>query len=519
MGPVYYVIGALLLRLTGTDDAPFAALEVLRLAGLALVPVLGWLTYRMARDLGARAGSAALASGLLVLNPTLLAAAASAQNDYLCLVVAAVAALVVLPALRRGGTRRSLVVGALVGLAVLVKVFAGALLVGFVVAELLDRRRSLRPRVLDAVAAAVGTAVVSGWWFVRNLVLYGDLTGAAAVERTGVSFDPLTRVIVAGSQRNVDDIAKVLRRESWLGKEVIGAVVPRSAEITETPAGHPVIGHTDTVVDTVLEHGAESVVFVQGAFPSSNDFRRMAWELEKHHVNMIVVPALSDVSKGRINVRPVAGLPLVYVEPSQRAVTARLLKRAFDIIVGSLIFRVLSPVMLVIALALRLHDGGPVFFRQSRVGQDGTLFTCLKFRSMVPDADTVVHTLVACNEADAVLFKMREDPRVTRPGRFMRRYSLDETPQILNVIRGHMSLVGPRPPLPSEVERYHPDVLRRLRVRPGMTGLWQVSGRSDLSWEETVRLDLYYVDNWTMLQDIVILLRTVRAVLGGRGAY
>lgn len=191
MGPVYYVIGALLLRLTGTGDAPFAALEVLRLAGLALVPVLGWLTYRLARDLGARDGSAALASGLLVLNPTLLAVAASAQNDYLCLVLAAVAALVALPALRRGGTRRSLVVGALVGLAVLVKVFAGALLVGFVVAVLLDRRRSLRPRVLDAVAAAVGTAVVSGWWFVRNLVLYGDLTGAAAVELTGVSFDPL----------------------------------------------------------------------------------------------------------------------------------------------------------------------------------------------------------------------------------------------------------------------------------------------------------------------------------------
>ena len=191
MGPVYYVIGALLLRLTGTGDAPFAALELLRLAGLALVPVLGWLTYRLARDLGARDGSAALASGLLVLNPTLLAVAASVQNDYLCLVVAAVAALVALPALRRGGTRRSLVVGALVGLAVLVKVFAGALLVGFVVAVLLDRRRSLRPRVLDAVAAAVGTAVVSGWWFVRNLVLYGDLTGAAAVERTGVAFDPL----------------------------------------------------------------------------------------------------------------------------------------------------------------------------------------------------------------------------------------------------------------------------------------------------------------------------------------
>lgn len=191
MGPVYYVIGALLLRLTRTGDAPFAALEVLRLAGLVLVPVLGWLTYRLARDLGSRDMPAVLAAGLIVLNPTLLAVAASAQNDYLCLVVATVAALLAVPALRGGGRRRALVVGALVGLAVLVKVFAGALLVGFVVAVLLDRRRPLRPRVLDAVAVTAGTAVVSGWWFVRNLFLYGDLTGAAAVERTGVAFDPL----------------------------------------------------------------------------------------------------------------------------------------------------------------------------------------------------------------------------------------------------------------------------------------------------------------------------------------
>lgn len=328
-----------------------------------------------------------------------------------------------------------------------------------------------------------------------------------------------TRVIVAGSQRNVDDIAKVLARESWLGKEVIGAVVPRTADIEATPAGYPVLGHTDTVVDTVLEHGAESVVFAQGSFPTSNDFRRMAWELEKHHVNMIVVPALSDVSKGRINVRPVAGLPLVYVEPSQRAVSARFSKRVFDIVGGSLILLLLSPVMLAIALWVKLHDRGPVLYRQMRVGKDGRLFGCLKFRSMVPDADRMLADLVDRNESDDILFKMRQDPRITRPGRVIRRYSLDELPQIVNVIRGEMSLVGPRPPIPTEVERYHPDVLRRLRVRPGMTGLWQVSGRSELSWEETVRLDLYYVDNWTMTQDLQILMRTFQAVFGGRGAY
>ena len=191
MGPVYYVLAAILLRLTGTAEQPEAGLAVLRSAGLVLVPLLGWLTYRLARTLGARELPSVVASGLVVLNPTLLAVAASAQNDYLCLVVTAAAALVALRALRVEADWAPFVAGALIGLAVLTKVFAGALLVGFVVAVLLDRRRPVRPRVLDAVAATAGLAVTSGWWFVRNLVLYGDLTGAAAVERTGLAFDPL----------------------------------------------------------------------------------------------------------------------------------------------------------------------------------------------------------------------------------------------------------------------------------------------------------------------------------------
>ncbi|QNF93450.1 glycosyltransferase family 39 protein [Janibacter sp. YB324] len=191
MGPVYYVLAALLLRLTGTAELPEAGLAVLRSAGLVLVPLLGWLTYRLARTLGARELPSVVASGLVVLNPTLLAVAASAQNDYLCLVVTAAAALVALRALRGEADGTPFVVGALVGLAVLTKVFAGALLVGFVVAVLLDGRRGVRARTVDASLAVLGTAVVSGWWFVRNLVLYGDLTGSGAVDRTGVSFDPL----------------------------------------------------------------------------------------------------------------------------------------------------------------------------------------------------------------------------------------------------------------------------------------------------------------------------------------
>jgi exopolysaccharide biosynthesis polyprenyl glycosylphosphotransferase len=194
-------------------------------------------------------------------------------------------------------------------------------------------------------------------------------------------------------------------------------------------------------------------------------------------------------------------------------------KRVFDV-VGSLgVMLLISPVLLATAIAIKLHDGGPVVFRQTRIGRDGRPFSCLKFRSMVTDAEVLRADLDVNHERSSVLFKMVDDPRVTRPGKLIRRLSIDELPQLWNVLRGQMSLVGPRPPLPHEAASYGSDMRRRLRVRPGMTGLWQVSGRSDLSWDETVRLDLFYVDNWSMVQDLNILVRTVSAVLGSRGAY
>jgi exopolysaccharide biosynthesis polyprenyl glycosylphosphotransferase len=207
------------------------------------------------------------------------------------------------------------------------------------------------------------------------------------------------------------------------------------------------------------------------------------------------------------------------VEASRAVHASHWAKRAFDV-VGSLgLMLLISPVLLATALAVKLHDGGPVLFRQTRIGRDGRPFSCLKFRSMVTDAENLRADLEVNHERSSVLFKMVNDPRVTRPGRLIRRLSIDELPQLWNVLRGQMSLVGPRPPLPHEAARYGSDMRRRLRVRPGMTGLWQVSGRSDLSWDETVRLDLFYVDNWSMVQDLNILMRTVSAVLGSRGAY
>ncbi len=328
-----------------------------------------------------------------------------------------------------------------------------------------------------------------------------------------------TRVLVAGTPMTIDDVAKVLARETTLGYSVVGAVTPRFWRERVTPAGHEIIGHSDDLVRLVTEHGASSVILAAGAFPRAADYRRVTWELANHDIEMIVVPALTDIASDRIRVQPLAGLPFVFVDPPERGSLDHLLKRGFDIIGAATALLLAAPLMLLAAWQVRRHDGGPVFFAQERVGQGGSTFDCLKFRSMVTDADEVLERIRHLDEGNGLLFKMEEDPRITPPGRWLRRYSVDELPQLINVLRGEMSLVGPRPPLPREVAEYQEDVHRRLNVRPGITGLWQVSGRSDLSWEDTVRLDLYYVDNWSLVQDLLILGRTVNAVVGGRGAY
>jgi exopolysaccharide biosynthesis polyprenyl glycosylphosphotransferase len=225
------------------------------------------------------------------------------------------------------------------------------------------------------------------------------------------------------------------------------------------------------------------------------------------------------VSSERIRVRPVAGLPLLHLDRPRSQDALRWAKRTFDIIGSATMLAIGAPLMLWAAWQIKRHDGGPVLFRQTRVGRDGDYFTCLKFRSMVLDAESALAELHGEVGYEDGLFKMQRDPRITKPGQWIRRFSIDELPQLVNVLRGHMSLVGPRPPLPLEVDRYTLMQSRRLRVRPGMTGLWQVSGRSDLSWTESIRLDLYYVDNWSMIQDLIILARTMGAVLSSRGAY
>ena len=326
-------------------------------------------------------------------------------------------------------------------------------------------------------------------------------------------------VILVGSPRQIDEVAGVLLREHWLGYEVVGAIVPPADALSVTARGIPVLGTTARAEALAREWEADVVLFAGGAVESAQEMRRVAWSLEPTGARIMLVPSLTEVASERIRVRPSAGLPLMEIDGPSTRHTSRILKRAFDLVGASVSLVLAAPVLAVAALAVKLHDGGPVIYRQVRTGRDGETFACLKLRTMVVDADRMLADVPNDHESGHVLFKVKNDPRITGPGRFLRRFSIDELPQLFNVLGGSMSLVGPRPPLPSEVAQYTADVHRRLAVRPGITGLWQVSGRSDLSWEDTVRLDLYYVDNWSILRDLAIIARTGLAVVASRGAY
>lgn len=326
-----------------------------------------------------------------------------------------------------------------------------------------------------------------------------------------------TPVLVVGSTHHVDQAHIALRRAKWAGYKIVGAVTREQSQTTST--GLSVLGPFEDVVEIIKSRSIATVIFTEGSFGSPSEFRRLAWQLEEHQVQMMVVPTMADVSAERLEFSPMSGLPLVSVERPRALKSLRWSKRAADVAASALLLILAAPVLLATALAVKLEDGGPVVFRQRRVGLKGEEFYCLKFRSMCIDAEAKVAALQAQNEGAGVLFKMANDPRITRTGKFIRRFSIDELPQLWNTFRGDMSLVGPRPALPREVAQYDSDTKRRLQVRPGLTGLWQVSGRSNLSWEDTVRLDLYYVDNWSFVRDLMILAKTAKAVLGSSGAY
>ncbi|WP_255470664.1 sugar transferase [Pseudarthrobacter sp. B4EP4b] len=334
----------------------------------------------------------------------------------------------------------------------------------------------------------------------------------------------MSSLLLLGGPSAVAHLASSLESSKHAGYAPVAAYTPSHGQeySQHHVAGLPVLGHkpdAQSIIQAIDDCRADAVAVSAGVQLHPQTLRHLGWELAARNISLIMAPALTDIAGPRIHTQQVAGLPLIHVTTPTLEGGQRVAKRLFDAAFASLLIIISSPLMLVVAFLIKIDSSGPVLFRQERIGIEGAPFKMLKFRSMVVDAEAKLSQLAALNEGNEVLFKMKQDPRVTRIGRLLRKYSLDELPQLFNVLAGSMSLVGPRPPLPSEVQSYEYDVRRRLLVKPGLTGLWQVSGRSNLSWQDSVRLDLYYVENWSLAGDLIILLRTVRAVFGGAGAY
>jgi exopolysaccharide biosynthesis polyprenyl glycosylphosphotransferase len=334
-----------------------------------------------------------------------------------------------------------------------------------------------------------------------------------------------TRVLAIGDRKGVSQLAEELTRNSRDGYVVVGAGIPgygpsRGKKLVVHGREIPILGDEMHALATIGSCGADTVALTGTERFGVRWIRQLMWRLETMDVDLVVAPGVMDVAEARLALRPVAGFPLLHVEKPQYQGAKCFQKRAFDVCFALAALIAISPLLIASAIAIKLTSKGPVFYPSERIGLDGKPFTMLKFRTMVAGADKQINSLLALNEsAGGMLFKIRQDPRVTSVGKILRRFSIDELPQFINVLTQDMSVVGPRPPLKREVDNYDGEVKRRLLVKPGVTGLWQVSGRSDLSWDQSVRLDLSYVDNWSMASDLIIVAKTVKAVLARDGAY
>lgn len=380
-----------------------------------------------------------------------------------------------------------------------------------------------------SVAAAAGVSVLAyliNYDMSRGYFLYTFAIGTATllVERWLVRIQVsrarrqhrlMHRVAAYAGEHDLNDLARVLAKDPGLGYELVAAFTPGG----HAPDGVARIEAETDPVDACRIWGADTLLISAGSGLGASNLRRVGWSLEDTEIDLIVLPSLIDVAGPRIHTRPVAGLPFMHIEPPQMQRSLRWGKALFDRATALALLILLLPLFAVLAVAIRVESPGPILFRHRRIGLNGREFDVWKFRSMRAEAASEHEALVAASGTGPLLFKQKSDPRVTRVGGLIRRYSLDELPQLLNVVLGEMSLVGPRPQVAEEVERYDADHHRRLLVRPGLTGLWQVSGRSNLTWDEAVRLDLYYVDNWSMMGDLAIIARTIRAVLRPDGAY
>jgi exopolysaccharide biosynthesis polyprenyl glycosylphosphotransferase len=334
----------------------------------------------------------------------------------------------------------------------------------------------------------------------------------------------LVSVLAVGDPRAVRGLVQSLSRGWSYGYSVVGVCLTgrgNGGTIDIPGVGTlPVLGAETDVERAIAEANADMVALTATEHLGPEGMRELSWRLDALGVDLVVSPGVVDVAGPRLTMRPVAGLPLIHVEKPQYSGTKNFQKRAFDICLAAFALLCALPLMVVAAIAIKLNSRGPIFYSSERIGLDGQPFQMIKFRTMVVGADAQVESLTAINDSvGGVLFKIRCDPRVTYVGRILRRYSIDELPQFFNVLRREMSVVGPRPPLRREVDTYDEQVRRRLLVLPGITGLWQVSGRSDLSWEDSVRLDLSYVENWSIANDLLIAVKTIGIVLAGSGAY
>ena len=327
-----------------------------------------------------------------------------------------------------------------------------------------------------------------------------------------------TRTIILGANHEALTVARTLEREAWLGYRIIGYVDDETAVGEEQPDGRKVIGRTADLKDLIAKHRAQMVLVASSAVDATR-LNRLLWELQSVEVDLQITSGTLDLMASRMTVQSVAGVPLLFVRRTGMNRAQQALKRTIDIVGSAMGLVLLSPALIAIALWIKRDSEGGAFFGQVRSGQRGEPFTCWKFRTMVVNAEEMRVDLEHLSEGPGLLFKLKDDPRVTRAGKVLRRYSLDELPQLWNVLRGEMSLVGPRPALPSEVEQYDDWVANRLQVKPGMTGLWQVSGRTETSFADYVRYDLFYIQNWSLSLDVWILWRTLRAVTTAEGAH
>ncbi|MFB9280991.1 sugar transferase [Microbacterium laevaniformans] len=383
------------------------------------------------------------------------------------------------------------------------RVFGAVAIVGF-----LTKIDVARGFLLISLPAGVLVLLWTRWLWRQWLIMK---------RRTG---DFSARVLLVGSEESVAQIARELIRTPSAGYHVVGACTPTGKVADFVPGTSvPMMGSVNAVERAMELTDADTVAVTSTDELPPDKVKQISWNLQAGRQHLVLAPSIVDIAGPRLHTRPVAGLPLIHVETPRFSKGQLFLKRSVDVTASALGVLLLSPVLAFLAMSIRLSSEGPVLFSQVRIGRGGREFTMFKFRSMVTNAEELLAQLTrdrqeqGLDSGNEIMFKMKNDPRVTPIGRIMRKYSLDELPQLFNVIGGSMSLVGPRPPLPSEVEQYATHVHRRFLVKPGITGLWQVSGRSTLSWEDTVRLDLSYVENWSLVGDIAILAKTAKAAI------